>query len=308
MKNLKKSLFLIIFLFVTNKSFAKIESTIVLKIENEIISNYEVKNKILTSLIMNGQEINQKNIDNNKRQALESLILFKLKKIELSKYDFENNPKQVNDYLNLISSNDIEKLKERFKGNNLDYNIFLEEIETQFKWQKLIYKIYSNQIDIDETSIDLKVREITENQKKIEQLRISEIEVMSNNDESDKEKVLEIISSIKNEGFEKSAMKYSISLTSEKKGDLGWIESKSLSPKIYSLISKMKIGEVSKPIKTQNTIVFLKVLDKRLFEPEKIDLVKLREKLINDRKNELFNLYSRSHLSKLKNTSLIEYK
>ena len=70
----------------------------------------------------------------------------------------------------------------------------------------------------------------------------------------------------------------------------------------------MKIGEVSKPIKTQNTIVFLKVLDKRLFEPEKIDLVKLREKLINDRKNELFNLYSRSHLSKLKNTSLIEYK
>ena len=308
MKNLKKSLFLIIFLFVTNKSFAKIESTIVLKIENEIISNYEVKNKILTSLIMNGQEINQKNIDNNKRQALESLILFKLKKIELSKYDFENNPKQVNDYLNLISSNDIEKLKERFKGNNLDYNIFLEEIETQFKWQKLIYKIYSNQIDIDETSIDLKVREITENQKKIEQLRISEIEVMSNNDESDKEKVLEIISSIKNEGFEKSAMKYSISLTSENKGDLGWIESKSLSPKIYSLISKMKIGEVSKPIKTQNTIVFLKVLDKRLFEPEKIDLVKLREKLINDRKNELFNLYSRSHLSKLKNTSLIEYK
>ena len=308
MKNLKKSFFLIIFLFVTNKSFAKIESTIVLKIENEIISNYEVKNKILTSLIMNGQEINQKNIDNNKRQALESLILFKLKKIELSKYDFENNPKQVNDYLNLISSNDIEKLKERFKGNNLDYEIFLEEIETQFKWQKLIYKIYSNQIDIDETSIDLKVKEITENQKKIEQLRISEIEVMSNNDESDKEKISEIINSIKNEGFEKSAMKYSISITSEKKGDLGWIESKSLSPKIYSLISKMKIGEVSKPIKTQNTIVFLKVLDKRLFEPEKIDLVKLREKLINDRKNELFNLYSRSHLSKLKNTSLIEYK
>ena len=132
----------------TNKSFAKIESTIVLKIENEIISNYEVKNKILTSLIMNGQEINQKNIDNNKRQALESLILFKLKKIELSKYDFENNPKQVNDYLNLISSNDIEKLKERFKGNNLDYNIFLEEIETQFKWQKNVWFQIPSQIQL----------------------------------------------------------------------------------------------------------------------------------------------------------------
>ena len=33
----------------------------------------------------------------------------------------------------------------------------------------------------------------------------------------------------------------------------------------------------------------MKVLDKRLIEPKKIDLVKLKEKLINDRKNELFN-------------------
>ncbi len=308
MKNFKKSFFLLIFLFFANSTFAKIKSMIVLKIENEIISNYEVKNKILTSLIMNEQEINQENIDNYKKQALEALIFFKLKKIELSKYNFENNPKQVSDYLNLISSNNIEKLKEKFKANNLDYDIFLEEIETQFKWQKLIYKIYSSQIDIEETSIDLKVREISKKQKKIEQFRLSEIEVISSNDMSDNEKISEIKSSIKNEGFEKSAIKYSISVTSEKKGDLGWIESNSFSPKIYSVISKMKIGEVSDPIKTQNTIIFLKVLDKRLIEPKKIDLVKLKEKLINDRKNELFNLYSRSHLSKLKNTSLIEYK
>ena len=31
----------------------------------------------------------KKNIDNYKKQALEALIFFKLKKIELSKYNFE---------------------------------------------------------------------------------------------------------------------------------------------------------------------------------------------------------------------------
>ena len=36
--------------------------------------------------------------------------------------------------------------------------------------------------------------------------------------------------------------------------------------------------------------------------------MKLRKDLIVQKKNELFNLYSRSHLSKLKNTSLIEYR
>ena len=70
----------------------------------------------------------------------------------------------------------------------------------------------------------------------------------------------------------------------------------------------MKIGEISEPILSQNSLLFLKILDKRLSAPRKIDLVKLKEDLINNKKNELFNLYSRSHLSKLKNTSLIEYK
>ena len=70
----------------------------------------------------------------------------------------------------------------------------------------------------------------------------------------------------------------------------------------------MEIGEISEPILSQNSLLFLKILDKRLSEPGKIDLVKLKKDLINNKKNELFNLYSRSHLSKLKNSSLIEYQ
>ena len=183
---------------------------------NEIISNYEVKNKILSSLVLNGQEINQKNINNAKKQALESLILFKLKKIELSKYNFKNNPKQISDYLNLISSNDIETLKENFKRNNLDYELFIEEIETQFKWQKFIYQVYSNKIEIDENSINLEVKNLAKNQK-IEEFRISEIEVMLNNNDRDKEIILDIKRNIKSEGFELTATKYSTSLSSEKR-------------------------------------------------------------------------------------------
>ena len=39
-----------------------------------------------------------------------------------------------------------------------------------------------------------------------------------------------------------------------------------------------------------------------------IDKNKLKVSLINQKKNYLFNLYSRSYLSKLRNTSFIEYK
>ena len=105
-------LFIIVF---NNKSFAKIESNIVIKIENEIITYFEIKNKILSTLLLTNQEINQESINNQKKRALDLLIQHKLKKIELAKYKIPNDIKQVNNYLRSISSNNIDKLKEEFK-------------------------------------------------------------------------------------------------------------------------------------------------------------------------------------------------
>ena len=91
-------------------------------------------------------------------------------------------------------------------------------------------------------------------------------------------------------------------------GDLGWISEKSMSNQIHNIIKDMKIGQVSKPIRRQNTVLFLKVQDIRNSKITDLNLVELKKKLINQKKNELVNLYSLSHLSKVRNTSLIEYK
>ena len=77
---------------------------------------------------------------------------------------------------------------------------------------------------------------------------------------------------------------------------------------IYKILNKMKIGDISNPIKRQDSILFLKLNDKRVSKVDDIDIKKLKNRIINQKKNELFNLYSRSHLSKLKNTSFIDFK
>ena len=69
----------------------------------------------------------------------------------------------------------------------------------------------------------------------------------------------------------------------------------------------MKIGQVSEPIRRQNTVLFLKVNDIRNSEITDLNLADLKKKLINQKKK-LVDLYSLSHLSKIRNTSLIEYK
>ena len=304
---LKLSIFFI-FIFFSNISFAGIDNKIVLKVENQIITNYEIKNKILTYLVLNEQIINQVNIDSQKKQALEFLLIDKLKKIELSKYDFKDDNAQINKYLNSISSNNVDNLKTKFKNNSIDFNLFLDEIKIQFKWQKLIYRIYSNKIEIDENVIQEELDEFIKNKISIKEFDISEIEILLDNSTDEDQKILDTQNQIKNDGFEKTAAKISISTTASNGGNLGWVNSKSLSKEMFSIIDKMKIGDISKPIKKQNTILFLKLVDRKQSKTSDIDLPKLKKNLINLKKNELFSLYSNSHLSKLKNNSLIEYK
>ena len=84
---------------------------------------------------------------------MDLIIQYKLKKIELSRYNFEADPMQVNSYLNSISSNNIQNLKDVFNKYNVDFEQFLDEVKIEFKWKKFIYKNYSKKIEIDDNII-----------------------------------------------------------------------------------------------------------------------------------------------------------
>mgnify|MGYP001197821719 CR=1 FL=1 len=300
--------FIIILSSISNESKANLKNNIVLKVEDHIVTSFEVKNKILSLLIVEGVEINQENIDKLKKQSLDSLIQTKLKKIELGKYDFKANEKQIDQYLRSISQNDVEGLKKKFEVHNLDFEIFLDEIITQFKWQQFIYAIYDKKIVIDEDAIENEIKVLVKNNSNVEEYNLSEIEVLLNNDTNDNNMIANLKKQIEIEGFETTAKRFSISPSSADKGKLGWVNSKSLSKKIYNIVNEMSLGEVSKPIKGQNNVIFLKLNNKRTKSLKNLDLTKLKNNLIKSKRNELFNLYSRSHLSKLKSTNLIEYK
>ena len=47
---------------------AKIQNKIIIKIENKIITEFDVRNKILSTLVLANAEINQKNINEQKKE------------------------------------------------------------------------------------------------------------------------------------------------------------------------------------------------------------------------------------------------
>lgn len=300
--------FILIYLSNIDFLYASYKNKIIVKIGNEIITEYEIKNKILGSLILTNEEINQENINRLKKQSLENLKIQKLKKIELSKYEIKTNPLELNSYLKQLTKDNLPYIQERFELNGLDFNLYKEEIELQIKWQKYIYNLYEKRINIKDEDIDNEVKILIKNKKDIIKYKLSEIEILID-DQPDNKKIIEnLYSEIKIKGFANAAKKFSISNSAANNGELGWINEESLSKQIYEYVSKLKIGDVTKPIKRQNSILILKLVDKSKTNKNEINLENLKKNVLNQKKNELFNLYSNSHLSKLKNSTLIEYK
>ena len=302
---MKVKIFFFFIIFFANLNFtlnAKEITKIVVKIENEIITNYDIKSEILATLILTKKEINQKNIDDLKQNALENLIQNRLKKIELKNYNFTRNDSKINQYLNSISSNNIQNIKSLFQENGIDYKSFVDNIDIELKWRNLIFNNFSKKIEINLNDIDREVKKILLNNENLISYNLSEIEIKKS-----EEKIIQVLNELKNTNFEDAVIKLSISSTSKNKGELGWVNSNLLSQEISETLEAMKIGEVSKPINRQDTVLFLKLNDKKIIENSKIDIDNLKSELINQKKNELFSLYSNSLLSKLRNTKFIEY-
>ncbi len=300
-----------IFLCSTNSNSA-LESKILAKVENQVISSFELKNKIKLILFLTNQQINQKNINNTKREALESLINFKLKKKEVLKFNLSNNSQLKADkyILGLASryNTNPSGLKNIMKSNGIDYELFFEEIKIEMSWQKIIYNIYKEKININDDEIEEELKKVIENDKKTKEYKLSEIEILIENNSTLVSKIEEIKKQINEIGFENTAIKFSSSASAFNGGDLGWINSSSLSKEVLNIVSNIKKDEITEPLIQGNSILFLKLADVRVNKSDVSNLGELKKKIVSSKQNDILNLFSNNHLSKIRNNALIEIK
>jgi peptidyl-prolyl cis-trans isomerase SurA len=304
---LKYFLFILFFLNFFSSLFA-INNKIIAKIDNEVITSFELKNKILTTLFLSNEIVTQSNVNKSKALVMNTLTNLKLKKNELNRYGIDYNKLDVSNQLKSISSNNIKELKNKFNQNNLNYEKFVEDLKIEIGWRQLIFNLYSEKIKLDETEINKQISIMRKSEKQVIEFRLSEVLINFESQKDKNDKINFIKKQFEEIGFENTALKFSESSTSIEKGDLGWLNSKGLSNQILSVVSEMDTGEISKPIVSSNFILFLKLNNKRKGEIQKENYEVIKKRLIEQKKNELFSLYSKSYLSKIKNNSFIEYK
>lgn len=300
---------LIILFFLSQSLNSAISNKIIVKVGDEIITQFELENKINTTLTLTNQEINQENINRIKNQSLKTLIDLKLKKEELKKFKLNVNQLAINDHLLKVSKSlslDVNELKDFFNFNKINYEYYIKELEIEFLWRKLIFELYASKMDIDDSEIEAELKIIKNTTKEIVEFKLAEIEI-NLKDNKDPKFVEMIKENIKKEGFSSTAAKYSISSSALNGGEIGWVNSESLNNNLRSKIIDLERGMISQEIVSADSLFFFKVLEKRKKEfSEKINLKDYKKKIVNQKKDDLLNLYSSSYLSKKKNNTLIE--
>tara|TARA_B100002019_G_scaffold290675_1_gene308908 strand:+ start:509 stop:1435 length:927 start_codon:yes stop_codon:yes gene_type:complete len=297
-------IFIFIFILVPVNIFSK-EIKIISKINNEIITNVDLENQIKYLLVTN------KNTKDFSRKDLielskNSLIREILKKEEINKYNF----KERSDLAEKLVKQNYMSLG--FK-NKSDYISFLQEkglslelvkskLVIEQLWNILIYEKYKEKVRINENEIKKKIINYKSKQKKLYEYNVSEI--LFSFDLS----FNELNTFIKKNGFKSAAVKYSISDTSSKGGEIGWVRLSNLSQEFQEKIYSLKIGEHTKPIKIPSGNLILKLNLKREIK-DQFDLDKETKKQIIFEQNRQLNSFSLNYYNKLKQNAIInEYK
>ena len=284
------------------------ETNIVIKVNNEIITNIDIENEIRYLVALNN-ELKETSEEILKNLAKQSVIKEKIKKREVSKYFKFNSSQELLDtviksYYTKLGIASLENFKIYLQEYDLELDIVKNKIEIELLWNQLIGRQYQDQIIINKKDLENKVEKYLKENELTKEFNLSEIVFQIKNDNEIIEKKNLIKKDIVEKGFKSAANIYSISESSKFGGELGWIKSNQLSNKILDILTNLSIDEISEPIKIPNGYMILKINDIREITIEK-DKEKLLDDLIKVETNNKYSQFSIIHYNKLKLNSVI---
>ena len=304
----KKIILIILFLFLKNNfSNSQINFQIIMKINNQIITSFDLEKERNYLLILNPKltEIDENNLI---ELAKRSLIKEKIKKNEIIKYKEINlQNTQIDDVLAQIIKNlnftNQTQLEKYLKNFDISINDLKEKIEIENEWKNLIYAKYSKSINIDKKDLIEKINKIDKEEFLFE-YNLSEIVFIKEQNISLEEQSKNILKSIKDIGFENTANLFSISESSKVGGQIGWVKKSNLSNEIIREINNIKVDAISSPIKIGNNYLILKINDVKKI-PKEIDKEKELDKMIMIETSKQLDKFSNIFYNKIKLNSTI---
>ncbi len=304
----KKTIILVLIFFLLNSnSYSKINLQIVMKINDQIVTSYDLEKEINYLLALNPKlkEIGENSLIKLAKRSIMKEMIRKSEILKYKKLDLKND--QINNVLNNIVQNlkfsDLSQFKSYLNDFNISINEIKEKIGIENEWKNLIYARYSKSVKIDKNDLINKIEKISKEEFSLE-YNLSEIVFAKKQNISLEEQSKKILESIEINGFENTANLYSLTDSSKAGGKIGWVKKNSLSLEINRELENLKINSYSSPIKIGNNYLILKINDMKEVIVE-FDKQKELEKMIMSETSKQLDKFSNIFYNKVKLNSTI---
>ena len=300
---------IVIFTIILNiQNLSAFENKILFKIDNEIITTIDIYEEIKFLKVFN-PEINSLSDVELFEISKNRLIKDKIKKIEIMKFvrelkvDDKFLLKLVEKKYSRLNINSIKNFEKYLKKENLNIEIVKEKFIIELMWNDLIYQKFSKKVVIDKERIK---NEISQNsQKKFQkEFLLSEIVFNVTNKDEFNNKYQKILLDIEKVGFKKTALIHSNSDTAANGGLIGWVKEVNLNKRLKKVISELKPGQFSKPVRTSSGFIIIKIDEEKEYVL-KFNLTDRIDEIIRFKTNEQLNQFSNMYLNKLKKNLII---
>ena len=259
---------LLLFIFLPIKLFTQDIQAISAIVNDEVISRYDVQQRVQLIVSTSGIKPTQENIKRLETQALRSLVNEKIQLQEAIKLDVPSSDDEVNLMLERIANGNQmsgQEILQQINSQGVRAETLLNQIKAELLWNKIVRGRYGSYINVNEDEVSIVYDRTMESIGK-DQYDISEIFIGYENEQEQQEanilanKLVEQLRS--GAAFTAVAQQFSQTASSGQGGYIGWVTEGQLDNEIIDSLKELKKDEISNPISTVAGLYVIKLNDK----------------------------------------------
>ena len=276
---------LVAFILFTNLLHAKGSFAPAIKVDDMIITQYEIEQRSLFFELL-------KFPGNHKKEAEKSLIDDRLKSRAAEKLNVEVNPKALNFEMEMFAKRanlTVDQFSKRLRKSGVDRITWENYMQIPILWFETVNRKFASEISssMQNNNIDNKSDSRSEIQVLLTEIIIP-VQLGFEEEANQKIETLRKIKSVKK--FSEAAFTYSVAPTRDLGGKIKWQNLSDLPSVVKPLIAGLSIGEVSEPLPIAGGLAIFQLRDLRESNKKKtsefVDYVEFKFKK-NSKTNDL---------------------
>lgn len=238
-------------------------------VNDEVISVFDLFTRLQLALLISGLPDTPENRRRLAPQVLNRLIDERLQIQEASRLNISVTESEIAESIrNVETQNNMRpgEFDATLQRAGVRRDAAVAQFRADLLWVKVVRRRMTNQVSISEEDIDRVLTGLEESASR-DQWRVQEIALAI--DAPDQEPAVRaqaerLIEEIRGgASFSGLAQQFSQATSASSGGDLGWVSVGQLAPEVEAAISRMRISEVSPPIRTSNGITIVVLRERR---------------------------------------------